>query len=79
MPFKGDSFIIDILNPTDTHPLIIVKDRHKNRTWGKVAGKTEFKSIPIPKNFNGSKYKEVATKIGKLILDNSDIIEEWRS
>lgn len=79
MPYRGDSFIVYVQNPEDTFPLIRVCRRRRDRTRGRVGIEEELGQVGNQNGFIDPNYDKTANEIGRLILDNSDIIQDFRA
>jgi len=79
MPYRGDSFVVYIQNPVDTFPLIRVSKRRRARRRGRVEVESQIGLIGNQNSFVGANYEETARQIGMLILNNSDIIRNFRA
>lgn len=80
--FKGDSYIVDIVPPAKSlpYPAIYVAKRKKVRERGKVAeeqGTGGFLKIDA-NAFDDIKLDETARKIGRAILDDSEIVRNFK-
>ena len=83
LEFKGDSFVVDIIPPAKTapYPMIYVCPRKKSREKGKLAldsAREKFLKVS-PGSFDTLNIDETARQIGKAILDDSEIIRNWRA
>lgn len=79
MKHSCDSFIINIMPPADTFPAIRISKRYRNRPSGRLAAGEELGPFGAPDGYNEDNYNKTAQEIGRCILENSDIIEEWCS
>ena len=79
--FHGDSYIVDITPPGTTFPWVKVVRRSRTRRRGRVAGEAEIRSPGFGDTdaFDERNIDETARQIGRAILDDSDIIREWRT
>lgn len=79
--FKGDSYVVDVLplGKTDTYPMIVIYKRKKMRPTGAVAidKPTETFLKVSPRDFQPPNIDETARQIGRLILDDSEIVREY--
>lgn len=82
MEHKDDSYVVDVIHPAKTapYPMICVCPRKKNRPWGKVGRDSDKeKFLPISSSsFDTPNIEETARLIGRAILDDSQIIRDWR-
>ncbi len=82
MEHKDDSYVVDVIHPAKTapYPVIYVCPRKKNRPWGKVEQDSDKgKFLPISSgSFDTPNIEETARLIGRAILDDSQIIRDWR-
>jgi len=79
--FKGDSYVVDVIPPAESapYPMIYVCPRKKIRERGKLAldsGKEKFLSVSAS-SFDPTNMDETARKIGRAILDDSQIIRNF--
>ena len=79
--FLGDSYVVDIIRPAKTVPFpgIFITRRKKKRRRGELAlEKGEFMKVSS-EDFELPNIDETARRIGSVILDDSEIIREWRA
>ena len=81
--FKGDSLVVDIIPPAKTspYPMVYVCPRKKSREKGKLAlDSTKEKFLKVSSSsFDTPNIDNTARQIGRAILDNSEIIRDWRA
>jgi len=79
--FKGDSFIVNITPPSTTFPWVTIYKRRKRRRLGEIAeekmGEASKQGFGSKHAFDTSNIDDTARKIGRAILDHSDIIHQW--
>ena len=80
--FKSDSYVIDVLplGKTDTYPMIVIYKRKKMRPTGAVAlDKPTEKFLKVSsRDFDPPNIDETARQIGRAILDDSEIVRDYR-
>lgn len=79
MDHSCDSFVINIMPPADTFPAIRILRRNRNRPPSRLAAGEEIGFLGNQDSYNNANYDETAKEIGRCILENSDIITEWRN
>ena len=79
--FSSDSYVVDVLPPSDTFPAIIMSRRKKVRRWGAVAVEAELPGSPLgyADAFDDANIDAFALQVGKAILSDSEIIRQWRT
>jgi hypothetical protein len=79
--FKGDSYVVDIISPAKTapYPMVYICPRKKVRQKGQIAlDPTKEKFLPVStSSFDNINIDDTARQIGRAILDNSDIIQDF--
>lgn len=77
--FLGDSYVVDIIRPARTVPFpgIYVSRRRKERRRGELALENGKFLKVSSQDFDPPHIDETARRIGKFILDDSQIIREW--
>jgi len=78
--FKGDSYVVDVISPGTTFPIIRVIKRKKKREPNTIA--EDYQIGPPLGNvntYNDINIDETARQIGRAILDDSLIIQNWRA
>ena len=78
--FLGDSYVVDIIRPAKTVPFpgIYIGRRRKKRRRGQLAeDRGDFLKVSS-QDFDPANIDETARRIGRVILDDSEIIREWR-
>jgi len=79
--FKGDSYVVDVLPLAKTapYPMIVIYKRKKRRQRGELAldNDTETFLKVSPRDFQPPNIDETAHRIGRLILDDSEIIRDY--
>ncbi len=81
--YKGDSYLVDIIPPARTapYPMIYICPRKKNRPKGRLGLDSEreiFLKVSA-ESFDSPNIEETARQIGKVILEDSGIIKEYRN
>ena len=77
---KGDSYIVDILPPASgaPYPIAVVGRRKHIRQSGKVEIEHNFGFTGKQSDFeNEESLNALAQKIGRIILDDSEIVKEY--
>ena len=79
--FLGDSYVVDVIRPAKTvpYPAIFISRRRKRRQRGELAlERGEFLKVSS-QDFEPPNIDELARKIGRVILEESEIIRDWRA
>ena len=79
--FSGDSYIVDITPPGTSFPWVKVVRRKKIRLWGRIAGDEEIRAPGFGNMdvFDEPTIDDTARQIGRAILDDSEIIRDYRA
>jgi hypothetical protein len=78
--FHGDSYVVNVTPPGTTFPWVKVVRRKKRRLRGRIAEEVEIRAPGFGDMdaFDEANIDETARQIGRAILDDSEIIREWR-
>lgn len=76
---KSDSFVVNIMSGIKTFPHIRILTRKKKRKSGKISMKKDISGIRgiMPPQKNNADYNRCSLEIGRLILDNSPLIQKY--
>ena len=78
--YKSDSYKVDIIRPSTTFPIIRIIKRKKKREPNAIA--EDYQIGPPLGNvntYNDNNIDEIARQIGRAILDDSQIIFNWKA
>jgi len=78
--FKGDSYVIDVIRPAKTvpFPAIFISRRKKKRRRGELALEPGKFLKVSSRDFDPPNIDETARQIGRAILDDSEIVRDYR-
>ncbi len=78
--YKGDSYIINIIPPSTTFPIIQMIRRKKKREPNTIAEDIQI-GHPLGNvhEYDDENIDETARQIGRALLDDSLIIQNWKA
>ncbi|MBA7469445.1 hypothetical protein ES707_04714 [subsurface metagenome] len=76
---RGDSYVVDITPPGSTFPFILIARRSRARVRGKVSSEVLAGRLGSQNAYDDEHIEETALRIGMAILEDSQIIQEWRA
>lgn len=77
----GDSYVIYITPPSGTFPWVRILRRRRGRQRGRVDLEEEISphGFGSQEAFDSANIDETAHRIGRAILDDSEIIHNWKA
>ncbi len=78
--FKGNSYVVNITPPGKTFPSIRIIRRKQRREHSKVSGEEELRPVLGDTDaYDEVNINETARLIGRVILDDSEILRLWKA
>ena len=78
--YLSDSYVVDVIRPGSTFPIIRVITRKKTRRPSKIGEDYQIGNpLGNVDTYNDRNIDELARQIGRAILDDSQIIQSWRA
>ena len=77
--YLGNSYVVNITRPGKTFPSIRIVRRKQTREHSKINGEEELRPVLGDTDaYNEVNIDETARLIGRVILDDSEIIRRWK-